>query len=68
MGSWLLQVAVFGLFFAACAQGQDWNSASTTPFTASDRFQNYFQRTYGWQRMSALAFDTAVDHLISKPE
>lgn len=68
MGLWLVQVGVFALFFAACARAQDSNSVSTAPFTASDRFQNYFQRTYSWQRMSFLAFDTAVDHLISKPE
>lgn len=41
---------------------------STPPLTAAHPFQEYLERTYGWQTLSWLATDTAIDHLRSRPE
>jgi hypothetical protein len=41
---------------------------STSPLTAAHPFQDYLERTYGWQTLSWLATDTAIDHLRSRPE
>src|SRR5438552_3165993 len=52
----------------ACAPAQDPDPASTPPSAASERFRYYLQRTYSWQKMSWLAVDSAVDHLLGEAE
>jgi hypothetical protein len=53
----------------AFAVAEDQAPFLPTPLvTPSQQFQNYLDRTYGWQTLSWLATDTAIDHLRSRPE
>src|SRR5689334_23165045 len=54
--SWCTALLACGI---ACAQQQsfDWNQ----------RWENYVHRTYSWQRLSLLAVDTGIDHLMREP-
>jgi hypothetical protein len=54
--------------FLACAAAQDPSAALLQQSNTSDRFQYYLQRTYSWQRMSWLAADTGIDHLLHESE
>ena len=55
-------------FFLACAAAQDPSEALPQQSSTSERFQYYLQRTYSWQRMSWLAADTGLDHLLHESE
>src|SRR5438067_2525032 len=58
---WLLLQA------SAAAQGQE-TPPPTSPATSAPQFERYLDRTYGWQTLSWLATDTAIDLLRSRPE
>jgi hypothetical protein len=59
---WLLSRA------AAAAQNPEIPPLSPQPATSAPQFQGYLDRTYGWQPLSWLATDTAIDLLRSRPE
>jgi hypothetical protein len=53
----------------AFAAAEDLDPFLSTPsLTPAHPFQDYLERTYGWQTLSWLATDTAIDHLRSRPE
>ena len=52
---------------SAAAQGQE-TPPPTSPATSAPQFERYLDRTYGWQTLSWLATDTAIDLLRSRPE
>ena len=54
--------------FLACAAAQDPSIALPPQSNTSERFQYYLERTYSWQRMSWLAADTGIDHLLHESE
>jgi hypothetical protein len=55
-------------FFVVCAAAQDPGAEPPQQSNSSDRFQTYLQRTYSWQKMSWLAVDTGIDHLLHESE
>src|SRR5260370_15333051 len=55
-------------FFVVCAAAQDPGADPPQLSNSSDRFQTYLQRTYSWQKMSWLAVDTGIDHLLHESE
>lgn len=64
-----LTVPVFFLAYAAAQDLTNVPKDTLTPFsTTAERLNYYIQRTYGWQRMSSLAVDTAIDHMLGQPE
>src|SRR5437868_1363562 len=68
MRSRLLYLSWCSLFVLAHAAAQDPVAASPSSSTTSQRLEYYLHRTYSWQRMSWLAADTAIDHLLGEPE
>jgi hypothetical protein len=66
----LLALLWLSLAFAAAEDQESLQEPllSTPPITPAQQFQHYLDRTYGWQTMSWLATDTALDHLRSRPE
>src|ERR1700730_520896 len=61
-------LAILWLSVAAASAGDLDPFLSTPPVAPSQPFQNYLDRTFGWQTLSWLATDTAIDHLRSRPE
>ena len=59
---WLLLQA------SAAAQDPELPPPTPAPATSAPQFQRYLDRTYGWQTLSWLASDTAIDLLRSRPE
>ena len=56
------------VWFLAC--GGAWAQGSSPPVAAFDweqRWQHYVYRTYSWQRLSLLAVDSGVDHVLGEP-
>jgi hypothetical protein len=57
-------------FFLVCTVAQelteDLKPESISPATA--RFNYYWQRTYSWNALGEIAFNTGIDHFTSKPE
>ena len=62
----LLALLCVSLAFASAEELESFLPASTV--TQAHPFQDYLERTYGWQTLSWLATDTAIDHLRSRPE
>ena|SRR5437879_2101031 len=67
-GSRMRFIALFWLSVAVAAAADHEPFLLTPPLTSAEQFQHYLDRTYGWQTMSWLATDTALDHLRSRPE
>ena len=61
-------IALLWLSVAVAAAADREPFLLTPPLTSAEQFQHYLDRTYGWQTMSWLATDTALDHLRSRPE
>src|ERR1700682_433394 len=67
-GSRMRLLALLWLSLAFAAAEDQESLFSTPPVTSAQQFQDYLDRTYGWQTLSWLATDTAVNHLRSRPE
>jgi hypothetical protein len=61
-------LALLWLSVAVANAGELDSSVPTLPVAPAQPFQNYLDRTFGWQTLSWLATDTAIDHLWSRPE
>jgi hypothetical protein len=62
----LLALFCVSLAFASAEELEPF--LSTPPVIPAQPFQNYLDRTFGWQTLTWLATDTAIDHLRSRPE
>src|SRR5262249_51223202 len=66
---WRLRLLGWSAFLlAGSAAAQNPYASGPQPANNADRFRYYVHRTYSWQRMSWLAADTALDHLLWEPE
>ncbi len=71
VGPCLRLLVLLGLLLQASAAAQDSELPPATPpapATSAPQFQDYLDHTYGWQPLSWLATDTAIDLLRSRPE
>ena len=69
VGSCLRVLVSLWLLLQASAAAQDPElPLAAPPDTSAPQLQDYLDRTYGWQTLSWLATDTAIDHLRSRPE
>ena len=69
LGSCLrLPVLLWVLLQASIAAQDPEIPPPTPPPTSAPQFQDYLDHTYGWQPLSSLATDTAIDFLRSRPE
>ena len=69
VGPCLQLLVLLCLLLQASAAAQDLElPPPTPPATSAPQFQRYLDRTYGWQTLSWLASDTAIDLLRSRPE
>jgi hypothetical protein len=64
----LLALSCISFFVIDYAAAQDSTAPAPEQSTTSERFQDYLSRTYGWQKMSWLAVDTGIDHLLHESE
>jgi len=64
----LLALSCISFFVIDYAAAQDSTAPAPEQSTTSERFQDYLRRTYGWQKMSWLAVDTGIDHLLHESE
>ena len=70
VGPCLRLLVLLGLLLQASAAAQDSELPTATPPApaSAPQFQDYLDHTYGWQPLSSLATDTAIDFLRSRPE
>ena len=69
LGSCLRLLVLLWVLLRASVAAQDPEIPPPTPPPASaPQFQDYLDHTYGWQPLSSLATDTAIDFLRSRPE
>ena len=69
VGSCLRLLVLLWVLLQASAAAQDPEiPPPTPPATSEPQFQGYLDHTYGWQPLSWLATDTAIDFLRSRPE
>jgi hypothetical protein len=63
-----LALGCMAFFLVDYAGAQDSSAPVSDESTTSERFQYYLKRTYSWQKMSWLAVDTGIDHLLHESE